>query len=310
MRNRRWRVACGTLVLSALARSAAAQAWVPPAGTGSIDLFAQRIDNTGHRLSNGETFPVGKSLDASIYVGVEYGVTDRFAVSGGIPLVFAKFTSREPSPLPLLPVDACHCWHAAWQDVSLTARYRFGADRYAVTPTLAIGVPSHAYPYQGEAVPGRRVKELRIGLAAARRLDALSSRLAVQGEYSYAIVQKVAGIGMNRSDLTADVAFRVAERLSVRGFTTVQRTHGGLRGGVDPPPPLGYPSGEVVTAELYAQHDRLLRDNNVRAGFGAAYSFARFDVAGSFVSYVSGTNTHAGHAVTLGISVPFELRRP
>jgi hypothetical protein len=279
----------------ATASEGRAQAWVPPAGAGSVDILFQRIDNTGHVLYDGSTDQVG-SIDASIFVGAEYGLTDRLAVSGGIPLVFARFTSppeQVPPGVPVLPVDACRCWHAAWQDVSFSARYRLGSGGFALTPILSAGVPSHAYPYRGEAVAGRRLTELRLGLAAARQLGGPSGRWAIQGIYNYAVVGRAAGIGTNRSDATADLSWHATTPLSVRGFASFQRIHGGLT------------VRDITTRELFEEHDRLLRDNNVRVGVGAAYSLRRLDIFGSYIHYLWGRNSHRGHAMSVGISIPF-----
>ncbi|OFW20006.1 MAG: hypothetical protein A3H97_22595 [Acidobacteria bacterium RIFCSPLOWO2_02_FULL_65_29] len=46
----------------------------------------------------------------------------------------------------------------------------------------------------------------------------------------------------------------------------------------------------------------------VTAG-GAAYSWPRFDVFGSYVAFVAGTEAHAGRVFTVGISWPFERAR-
>jgi hypothetical protein len=286
--------------------TAVAQAWVPPAGAGAITVVFQNIDNTGHLLTNGSLLPDGKSRDASLYFEAEYALTDRLSVSAGLPFVFARYIGPGPTPGPQQPVDLCRCWHGAWQDVGLTARYRVGRGALAVTPSVSIGVPSHGYAFRGEAVVGRRLREARLGLAVGRRLDALSPRLSLQGSYSYAIVERVVDVPNNRSNASLEGAFLVSRRLSVRGFLTAQRTHGGLRAGIGPPPSEGYPWGEITSADLFTQHDRLLRDNNVHVGAGASYSFPRLDVFGSYIAYVLGTNTHAGRVLTAGLSWPFE----
>jgi hypothetical protein len=50
--------------------------------------------------------------------------------------------------------------------------------------------------------------------------------------------------------------------------------------------------GEFTTDALFDQHDRLLRDNNVRVGGGLSYSLPRVDL---FMSYLQ-----------FGMSVPFQ----
>jgi hypothetical protein len=292
------------LVSAVLAR---AQAWGPPARSGSVSVLYQTIDNTGHLLTDGSLLPDGKSRDAALYFEADYAFTDHLSVSAGLPLVFARYIGPGPTPGPQQPVDLCHCWHAGWQDVGVTARYSVTRRSLGVTPSLSIGMPSHRYPYRGEAVIGRGLREIRLGLAAGRRLDVVSPKLSVQGSYSYAFVQRVLDVPNNRSNATFEGAVLATRKLSVRGFLTWQRTHGGLRAGLGPPPASGYPWGEIVSLDLFTQHDRLLRDSSLHAGAGASYAFPRLDLFGSYVEYVSGTNTHAGRAFTLGVSWPFEL---
>jgi hypothetical protein len=69
------------------------------------------------------------------------------------------------------------------------------------------------------------------------------------------------------------------------------------------------PPGEVNTPERLDQHDRLLRDNSTHVGWTVSYHFTRVNVFGSYVAFMEGSDTHAGRAMTTGISWPFELRR-
>jgi hypothetical protein len=287
-----------------MARTAFAQPWVPPAGTGSVTVAAQRIDQTGHRLNDGTLIHQGMSLNASLFVDVDYSVTDRWLLSVALPYVFAKNTDPNPPPpwIPFLPVDQCRCWHSGLQDFEFTAGYNLFNGPFALTSSVSAGLPSHAYTYRGESVLGRHLKEMRLTVDAGHRLDVITPHLSIEGHYSYAIVERVLDIPNNRSTATVSSSYQVAPRISAYGQVRWQRTHGGLRGGSLPP-------GEVNTPERLDQHDRLLRDNSVHVGGGANYKFSRFDVFGSYLAFVTGTDTHAGRAVTVGISVPFELHR-
>jgi hypothetical protein len=298
----------------ATANHAGAQAWVPPRGEGSISLTSQRIDNTGHRRTNGFLVPRGRSLDMSLYLEAEYAFTNRFSVTAGLPYVFAKYTDPNPpaSPIPYLPVDQCHCWHSGWQDVGVTARYNLAGGAggaFALTPSVSLGEPSHDYNFRGESVLGRDLREVRIRVDAGRRLDAILSNLSVQGGYSYAFVEKVMDISTNRSNANLEGDYLIKRKLLLRGQALWQRTHGGLRFGSPSPADLVFP-GEVNTPELLYQHDRLLRDNYWRAGGGLAYSFPRVDLFAAYTAFVGGTDTHAGRALTIGFSVPFRLGGP
>jgi hypothetical protein len=296
------------------ATNARSQAWVLPRGQGIVTFIFQRIDNTGHRRTNGFLVPRGRSLDASLYVEAEYAFTNRLSVAAGLPYVFAKYTDSNPPPFPIpsLPEDLCRCWQSGWQDFGITARYNLvggASGAFGLTPSVSLGVPSRDYNFRGEAALGRNLREVRIGIDAGRRLKELSSSLSVLGGYSYAFVQRAMGISSDRSNARLQAAYVIKRRLQAHSQVSWQRTHGGLRFGSPNSSDLPFP-GEVTTPDLLYQHDRIMRDNYWHAGGGLAYSFLHFDVFASYVAFVGGTDTHAGRALTIGFAVPFRLRRP
>ena len=293
------------------ANDAKAQAWVLPSGDGAISFTWQRIDNTGHRRTNSFLVPHGVSLDMSLYLEAEYAFTNRFSVTAGLPYVFAKYTDPNPppSPIPFLPEDQCRCWQSGWQDFGVTARYNLvggASGAFVLTPSVSFGAPSHNYNFRGEAALGRNLREGRIAVDVGRRLKEISGSLSVQGGYSYAIVERVMGISTNRSNARAEAAYVIKRKLEVHGQVFWQRTHGGLRFGSPNSADLPFP-GEVNTPGLLYQHDRLLRDNYWHAGGGLAYSFPRFDLFATYVAFLSGTDTHAGRALTISFVMPFRL---
>jgi len=298
-------------ILLAIAANAFAQAWVPPAGEGSVSFSYQRIENTGHRLTDGTLIPAGQSLDMGVYVETEYSLTNHLSFAAGLPYVFTKYTDPNPPPpgIPYPPRDQCRCWHSGWQDFGVSTRYNIVWKSLALTPSIAVGVPSHDYEFRGETALGRDLRELRLALDVGGRLDRLSRNVSLQGRYSYAFVEQVLGIPNNRSNLTFEGDYVLKKRLVLRGLMGWQITHGGLRFGSMPPGDPVFP-GDVDTPEKLFQHDRLLRDNNFKAGGGLAYSFEKFDLFASYLAYVSGTDSHAGNALTVGFSVPFHLRLP
>jgi hypothetical protein len=300
--------AAGFLAGVLLASSAFAQAWVPPAGQGSVTLAFQGIDNTGHVLTSGSTAPVGKSRNAAIYLEVDYAVTGRVSVSAGVPYVFAKYLgppAGDPEPPRVQPVDRCYCWQQGLQDFGVAARFNILNGATAVTPSISYGVPSHGYEYAGEAVVGRGLRELRLAVDVGRRLDFLSPRLAVQGRYSYAFVEDVLDVPDDRSNFSMEVALQALEKLSVQVGVWGQVTHGGLRTLDERPPDEGYPWGEITTAELFHEHDRLMRDDYWHLGASLSYELSRADLFVSYLEFLGGSDTHDGRALTFGVSVPF-----
>lgn len=265
------------------APSATAQAWAPPAGQGWVTVAVQGIDNTGHVLRDGSTLAIGKSRNAALYVEAAYAVTDRLSLSAGVPFVFAKYLGPRFDPeLPMVqPVDACYCWQNGLQDFGLTARFNVLNGPTGLTASASFGVPSHGDEHVGEAVVGRGLRELRLAVDVGRRLDFLSPRLALEGRYSYALVERVMDVSTNRSNASVELAFQPLDRLAVRAVVSRQVTHGGLRPGLEKPPPAGYPWGEITTAELFREHDRLMRDDSWHVGAALTYALARADLFAS-----------------------------
>ena len=298
-------------LLAASATSTFAQAWVPPAGVGSVTVSFQNLDYSGHFATDGEFFEdVGTSVHNRVDLEADFAITDRLSIAVGLPFVFTKYTAADPLPpfVPFLPVDDCRCWHSGWQDFGFTARYNLVNGAFGLTPSMSMGVPSHGYDFQGEAVFGERLKELRIAVDAGRRLDVISPRLSVQGRYSYAFVEQVLDdVPIARSNAALEGEFLFTRRLSGRGALLWQRVHGGLRLGSLSGNPFDFP-GEVNTPERMEQHDRLLRDNNFRIGGSVTYSMDRMDVFFSYIELLQGNDSHGGRAITAGVSWPFEIR--
>jgi hypothetical protein len=206
--------------------------------------------------------------------------------------VAAKYTGPEPS-LYLLPLDECHCWNHGWQDIAATARYTVVNGLFALTPSVSIGTPTNNYEIQGEAALGLGLNELRFALDAGHRFAAMP-RLSLSGRYSYSFVENLEEGSIDRSNFAIEPMYIVTRKMYVSGVFAWQRTHGGLA------------SNEFATEEEFVQFDRLIRDNNFHMGATIARTFRHFDVFGSYLHYVSGTDTHAGYAITTGVSWPFE----
>lgn len=303
------RLLCLLAIAGAVAAPARvfAQAFTLPRGSGMVTLAGQYVQNTGHRFTDGYLRASGQSVTASLLLEVEYGVSDRLSASVGVPYVFAKYTGALPPP-STLPVDACRCWNSSFQDFSLAARYRFGGSSWAVTPTLRYDRPTHDYAYQGEAVVGRDLNELLLGVSAGTRLGGALSRASLQLGYTYAIVEKpLEDVPINRSNTAFEVGYALSSRLYLRATAAWQHTHGGLRAGSVTGVPFPLP-GELAPSgsERYLQRDRVLRSRYWQAGGGVAYSLGALDVFASFAGYVWGRDAHDGQVYNAGVTWYFD----
>jgi hypothetical protein len=205
-------------------------------------------------------------------------------------------------------VDRCACWNSSFADFSFGARYRFGGDTWAVTPLVRYGYPSHDYPYQGEAVVGRNLNELQLGVAGGLRLGGFLSRATVQATYGYSFVESpLPDVSIDKSTLVLDLGYAATGRLYVRAFGVGVYTHGGLRAGSPTGNPFPFP-GELapIGGEKWLQRDRLLATRYWQLGGGLSYSLGPFDVYASYSNYVWGRDAHNGQAFNLGTTWYFE----
>lgn len=283
----------------------AAQAFTPPQGVGAVTLAWQYIDNLGHLYTDGFFLARGQSVTQSADLELEYGVTDRLSATFEVPYVFAKYTGSLPS-FSNLPRDNCRCWHSALQDFTLSARYRLGDERWAVTPLIRYVRPSHDYEYKGEAVVGRDLWEAQVGFAAGTRLVDFLPRASVQAGYTYAFVEKVLDIKLDKSNAFVDIGYAVTRRLFAHANGLWQRTHGGLRVGSPTGNPFPLP-GELGPPGTVRSSHGVQRVNNWKVGGGLAYSVGPADVFASITRVVWGTDSHRSQAYTVGATWYFDL---
>src|SRR5439155_21454761 len=98
--------------------------------------------------------------------------------------------------------------HSTFQDVHLDLRYnvlrdsrRRGLRDLAITPFFSFIVPSHGYVFDAESALGRDLREYALGVSVGRLLSPLLRKAYVQGQYSYAFVQKANNISLNHNNV-------------------------------------------------------------------------------------------------------------
>jgi hypothetical protein len=288
------------------ARPAAGQAWVLPERTGVVTFVVQQIDHVGRMRNDGTRAPVGKSVNFGFDVEIDYAFTDRWSISTSLPLVLAKFTDPNAPPpfVPFGAVDACRCWNSGFADLGVTARYNaVDVNRtFVVTPFAGLTIPSHAYDYAGEAVVGRRLKELRIGTFAGQRVESVLNGVWVQAGYGYTFVERVLDVPNNRSNGSMLVGFAIARGWSASMITSWQRTHGGLRFPAD----VNVPS----MPERLTEYHRMLRDNYLHTGAGVTYARGRWDFSASALLTARGSNSHDVRVFSITAGRFFEIGKP
>jgi len=311
------------LMIALVARPAAAQAWLPAQGEGSVSFLFQHTFMRDHYFA---TTPVdrGHIQSDTLLADVTYGVTDKLAVTVGIPWVASRYTGSLPHPYessvlsgvrPFTPnpIDD-GTYHSTFQDFRFDVRYNVTKKGLVLTPFIGSLVPSHDYTYFAHSAAGRNLNELQVGVVGARLLDSLVPGLFVQGTYSYGFTEQVLDVSHNRSLMGLELGYFVTPKLRVLGLANGQVTHGGVD--LPPPPcqlcPAPFPTvPNVEPALAFAHHDQIDRVNYLNLGGGATYGITdKVDIFGSLIHTVAQRNGHAiERGISLGLSWSFVTRR-
>ena len=300
------------MVMAVCASPAWAQAYLPPKGEGSVSVMFQDTGVTYHFLP---TTPVdrGHIRGESLFVDVTYGLTDKVAVSIGLPWIASKYTGLTPHPLvdSSGPIPVFYganslddgTYHGTLQDFRFDVRYNVTTRGLALTPFVGSIVPSHNYTYFAHAAPGRDLHELQVGVSAAKLLDALAPGLFVQSRYAYGFTEKALDISHNRSTMDLEVGYFLTPKLRLLGLGAAQLTHGGVD--------LSLNSRVDLGPLLWSHHDQIDRVNYLNLGGGVAYTLTeKIDVFGSLIHTVAQRNGQAlDHGLSLGLSWSFSTAR-
>jgi hypothetical protein len=284
------------------------QAWLPAKGEGVVSFVFQDQYFRFH-VTPGARADVGPTRSRSILADVTYSLSDKVAVSVGIPWIATKYSGSRPHPLPDFsgptPIDD-RTWHATAQDFRFDVRYNVTRNLLGkgivLTPFVGSIVPSHDYPYFAHSGFGRNLKELQIGAAFAKLFE--GSNLLVQGRYGYSFAERVVDISSNRSSGSLEVGYFATPKLRLMGLGTGQLTHGGI----DVPLTRAL---DVLSLEQFLHHDQIHRENPLSLGAGVSYSLTEtLDVYGSWMRTVSQRNGHLmDRGLSVGLSWSFSTRR-
>lgn len=271
-----------------------AQAWVVPRREGSVSVLYQQTKVRDHVFSDGVTLDVGHILTHALSMDVDYGLTDRVSLSASLPFIAARYRGVFPHTHPGGATIDDGRYHGGVQDFRLDVRYSALELPIAVTPFLAVAVPTRPYAYFGHASIGVHLREAQAGV----NLGILRSPFYAQARYSFGVSQRVIGRRRVRSNLDAELGWFVRPRVRVFAFELGQRSHGGL---------------EILTGlrgltpEELPHHDRFARANPLDVGGGVAVTLSpSTEVSVSALTNVGGVNIHASqYAFTAGVSWSF-----
>lgn len=286
------RVAVWLAMLGAAA-PAQAQAWLPNKGEGAVSVLFTNALSREHLLPD-KRYDLGHIDSNTMLFDVTYGMSDRVAVSVGLPVVVSRYRGSFPHR-PITLDDGA--WHTTAQDFRFNVRYNAVRGRVMVTPFVGLDLPSHEYEYYAHSAPGRRLKEVHGGVAVGRLFADLG--LVIQGRYSLAFSEGVLDLPRRYSLASLEGAYFVTPAVRLIAMTAGRIGHTGIN--------LYPDSGRVLSAEVFHHHDQVSREAYLNVGGGAAVAINdTVDLFGSFTTTMTGRNTHAvNRGVSLGMAWSF-----
>jgi len=312
--HRHWRTLRAAVVIAALCmpgwpvRAQQNGAWVPARGSGSFVVSYQHLYVRYHTISDGTKQLPGTIRNRSLFFDVDYGLTDRLAISATTAYKSNRYDERIPgSTHDPGKLDHDHGevliddgrYHGNWQDWGVALRYQWIAAPILVTPYLSYGRPLHDYTTFAHAAVGTGQARLEAGISAGSRFPGAARNMYWQASYGYALMQKRDDRRVNHSTLALELGWFVSPRFALRGSVSARKTHNGLDF------PEDY--GPDRHSDTFFHHDQNVRDDFVNVGLGASYQFNDRYMGFANVGHtVWGENTHLiDYALTLGVSRSF-----
>jgi hypothetical protein len=287
---RRFGIACllGTVVTPAFA-----QAWLPAKGEGTVSVLFSNTLSKDHFLPD-ERYDFGHIDANTVMFDVTYGLTDRMAVTVGLPIVTSRYRGNFPHR-PITLDDGT--WHTTSQDFRFNVRYNVVRGPLVVTPFIGSDLPSREYEFYAHAAPGRQLKEIASGVSVGRLFANLG--LVLQGRYGLTFSEGALEQSRRYSLASVEAAYFLTPSIRLLAMTGGRIGHTGIN--------LYPDSGRVLPTEVFQHHDQLSRESVLNVGGGAAFSVSdTMDIYASYTTTVTGRNTHAvNRGVSLGLSWSF-----
>jgi hypothetical protein len=236
------------------------------AGSGSLAVFYQTIEV--NEFNNNKTeVDIGEVLTHSVYLEGSYAITDRWLVSVGIPWIKKKYNGparHDPlaldTPRPDVEFIDDGRYHDEWQDFVLGLNYLWRDAPVIIEPFFNLIIPSHSYPFFGQAAVGQDVWKAEFGADVTKYMP--FSDWFYRGSLSYTVVEKTLGVNVNHFRGRAEAGYFFTPNLNVSAFLLGKLGNG--KDATDFAP-------SVVQDEAWYQHDRTMRHEYLNAGAGVEW---------------------------------------
>jgi hypothetical protein len=279
------------------ATEVAAQPPVPERGVGYVSLVYASTIAKKHYLPIAR-YDIGRVDSHALIADLTYGLTDRLAVSAGLPWVVARYHGEYPHDR--LNPDRIDdgLWHSTWQDFRFGLSYNVMTGPIVLTPFVGSVVPSHGYEYYAHSAAGRQLMELQAGITLVAPLNRIHPGVYLQSRYSFGVVEQTLDVRPNHSNLDLELGYFVTSPLRVFMLIGSQLSHAGID--VQHPDVIRNSNPPILTREQIEHHDQIDRVNYLKVGGGASFELTdSVSLFGSVSTQVAGRN---GHQMNLGTS--------
>lgn len=256
-----------SIALLALAPAAMAQERIADLDR-SIRVEYQFI-HTGLIDTSVGLFPGTTDSHVLLLSGV-YSLSPRLKIFGTIPYVQKRHRGEgvhDPNvdfvaytPPDLRVVDDGE-YHGGFQDASIGMQYLAIDGPFSVSPYISFGAPLRDYPIYGNAIIGKQVWELPVGVSL--EFTPYFSDWTFNADIAYVISEKVVGVDLNYWYWHASASYFVTRRFAPRVFLTQRHA----------PNALTWPEDftDDLDNEFWFNHDRTLKHGYLNGGIGFDY---------------------------------------
>lgn len=280
--------------------SLCASQWLPSPGEGSVAVNYQYTRVTDHLFSHsveglydpasgytggpGERWYMGDIYGQTANVTASVGIWRRLALSGGVAYLVSKYKGKSPEA----SIDDGK-YHGGLQDASFALEYMIPWQSFAITPLVGISFPTRDYPTIGHVSVGSGLHVIPVGVSVGRSLAPLLPRAFLSTSFTYSIVENYHGYSLDQRSLNFAGGYSVSRKVAVGGMMQFEDTIDGIDWYSD-----------TFTEEVFHDHDLAAQSRALRGGGYVSFSIGRsFGVRVSYVSTLSGENTHAANSITI-----------
>jgi hypothetical protein len=272
-------------------------------GRSVATVAVQNLFIDKHAGPDGSRANAGTITTNTAFLNYEYGLTDRWTLTVGLPYKSSKYSGafgHDPGTL-----DHDHGqhfiddgdFHSGWQDMSVSVRYAWIRKKWMVTPYLTYGTPLRDYPTFAHAAVGTGQWRVEGGLSAGRQFSGKLRNLYFVGGASYTWLEAT-DRRVNHATLMGELCYFFNDKWSAHVNVSRQKSFNGFEF------PTDFPNRHD---DHFFYHDMNLRNDFTNVGLGVDWQVT--DADRLFLSRghtVHGENTHIlKYVLTLGYSHAF-----